>query len=229
MVAEFTESHETANMPDLAEIELLAADYSDRSIAMSGMTYALLLSSFTWWSQLWRWDNAGQEPTDVNIDRIQEIVDQAMVELMQNQRVGEIICYAGATPTNVLPCDGATYVGADYPELFALIDAAFISGDDFTVPDLRSRGVIGTGQGVSLTQRNIGATGGNEAVALTTNEMPAHVHGLNAVITTSVAGSFIPYLDIVSGIGGTTNSAGNGAAHENMHPFLALNFGIVAR
>lgn len=216
-------------MPDLAEIEILGASYTDKSIAMSGMTYALLLSCFTYLSPHWRWDNAGMTPTAADIDRIDEIVDQAMVELMQNQRVGEVICYLGSAPANVLPCDGTTYAGADYPELFALLDAAFINGSDFTLPDLRGRAIIGSGDGPTTTNRNVGDTGGSETHTLTLAEIPSHFHSMNATITVSTAGSWVPYADVVSGVGGTTNLAGGGGAHENMPPFMALNYGVVAR
>lgn len=216
-------------MFDLAEIEALGSGYSERGVVLSGMTYAVLLSCFGLLSPSWKWNNGGQSPTQADRDRIDEIVDGAMVELMQNQRVGEIICYAGSTPQNVLPCDGSSYVGTDYPELFALLDPVFISGPNFATPDLRGRGVIGSGSGSGLTGRSVNDAGGEESHVLTTGEMPSHSHGLNAVFQVTVAGAGVPYLDIVSGLGGTTNAAGGGGSHNNMQPFRALNYGIVAR
>lgn len=216
-------------MPDLAEIEVLGAIYTDKSIAMSGMTYGLLLSAFTFLSQAWRWDVSGMTPTAANKDRINEIVDQAMVELMQNQRVGEIITFLGSTPTNVLLCDGATYAGVDYPELFALIDTAFISGSNFVLPDLRGRSVVGAGAGGSLTTRNIGDVGGAETHALSSNELAIHPHGMNAAVSILTHGGFVPVTDVIFGAGGTTLAAGGGIGHNNMPPFAALNYGVVAR
>jgi microcystin-dependent protein len=43
-------------------------------------------------------------------------------------------------------------------------------------PDLRGRFILGSGQGVGLTNRTIGQTGGAETHVLTTNEIPSHTH-----------------------------------------------------
>ena len=92
--------------------------------------------------------------------------------------IGTIVAYATASaPTGCLPCDGESYLIADYPALAAALDAAFIvSGTHFKTPDLRGRTLIGAGTGIGLTTRAVGATGGAENHTLSIAEMPAHNH-----------------------------------------------------
>lgn len=129
----------------------------------------------------------------------------------------------GAQPSNWLLCDGSTYLLADYPGLAAIISPSLVSGDDFTVPDLRNRSVIGS----SITHLEY-QTGGAETHTLTTSELSAHYHPMNATLSILGHGGFLPVTDVVSGIGGTTNFEGGGAAHNNMSPFIALRYWLVA-
>jgi microcystin-dependent protein len=77
-------------------------------------------------------------------------------------------------------CNGAQYARSDYAILFGVIGLGFTVTDDgatFNVPDLRGRTPIGAGQGGGLTNRTLGAKGGEENHALSTVEMPSHSHG----------------------------------------------------
>ena len=61
----------------------------------------------------------------------------------------------------------------------AIVFSPYPLGDGsttFNVPDTRSAVIVGSGQGSGLTQRVLGATGGEETHALTTAEGPAHTH-----------------------------------------------------
>lgn len=214
---------------DYAEIIDLAANYTDRTIALSADSYAVVLSAFTWLSQSFRWTVNGGTPTAAEVDQIEALIAKVMTELMTNARIGEIVQFIGSTPPNVLPCDGSTYTGADYPELFAVLDAAFISGSDFTVPDLRGRSMIGAGAGASLTARGIGETGGAETHQLSIAEMPAHTHNVAG------AASQVDLVDVGAPLPGAvatpvvTSPTGGNGAHNNMQPFLAVNTGVVYR
>lgn len=142
---------------------------------------------------------------------------------------GEIIAYATTNaPTGTLACDGAGYLRVDYPNLYAVLATPFITdADHFVVPDLRSRSVVGVGQGSGLTDRAMNDDGGVETVALTEAQLTAHNHTLYTPDLVSIA---------ISGSGGfaasgvsltATNATGSSEAHENMHPFLALGYAIV--
>jgi len=144
--------------------------------------------------------------------------------------IGAILPYATASaPENTLACDGATYLRTAYPELYLLLDAAFIvDADSFTVPDLRGRVPIGNGQGSGLTLRAVGDTGGAETHMLTTSEMPAHTHAESTAVASLAEAPVVPIPAATPGIGITGSAGGNGA-HNNMPPFNTLRYCIVAR
>jgi microcystin-dependent protein len=85
-------------------------------------------------------------------------------------------------PTNFALCQGQTLTAAEsvYPALWAALPAAFKSGSDIILPDMRGRVNIGAGTGAGLTARTLGATGGTETHTLTQAEMPTHTHTQNA-------------------------------------------------
>lgn len=87
--------------------------------------------------------------------------------------IGVIFSYITAAPPRCsLPCDGSVYQIADYPQLAAALDPAFIvDALTFRVPDLRDKTVIGAG-----STRAVGDTGGAESVTLTTDQLPSHSH-----------------------------------------------------
>jgi len=143
---------------------------------------------------------------------------------------GAIIPYISETePSGWLKCDGTAVSRTTYSSLFAVVGTAFGSGDGsttFNLPDLRGRTVIGSGTGSGLTARTLAATGGAETHILSISEMPAHTHSYSnqpfmqdstSGGDTRPAGSNSSY---------TTGSTGGGAAHNNMQPFLVLNYMI---
>lgn len=147
--------------------------------------------------------------------------------------IGKVDCYAGALPGNVLLCDGASYQRVDYPELYSVLDSSFITdADNFVVPDLRGRSPIGAGSGPGLTTRAVGDTGGEESHQLSEGEMPSHTHTSHYHVLDFDVESLEPGLpQTVSGPWGatTTGATGGDGAHNNMQPFVALKWGIVAR
>lgn len=89
---------------------------------------------------------------------------------------------ASVAPTGWLICNGAAISRSTYAALFAAIGTAFGPGDGsttFNLPDCRGRTVIGAGQGAGLTNRALGATGGEEKHTVTAAEMPSHTHAIN--------------------------------------------------
>jgi len=159
--------------------------------------------------------------------------------------LGQIIAAAVAvTPDDHLLCDGSLYEVADYPELAAVLAPTYLIGvDGFRVPDLRGRTVIGAGTGAGLTARAIDAGGGFEGVVLGVPQMPAHTHPAAFTTPAVPKGAVVNEGGAMSGsnfglLGGGAgvryqfaqqSSQGGGLAHENMQPFRALNYYIVAR
>lgn len=145
--------------------------------------------------------------------------------------IGAILPYVTAsTPPNCLVCDGTSYLRVDYPALYAVLAPAFITdADHFHVPDLRGRASIGTGTGTGLTARAMGDSGGAERVTLSLSETPSHSHGYTPAVAAIINGGLeAPAASAVPGIA-STGSAGGDGSHENMAPFLAVGFCIIAR
>jgi microcystin-dependent protein len=154
---------------------------------------------------------------------------------MANPYVGEIRMFAGNfAPVGWAFCDGALLSISQNAVLFQLIGTTYGGNgiDTFALPDLRGRVPVHIGAGFPLAQ-----TGGEEQVTLTVNQIPVHAHVPQANSATgtqtSPAGnvwassSKFPYSANAPGAVMATqaiSSAGGGHAHDNMIPFLTVNF-----
>jgi len=145
--------------------------------------------------------------------------------------IGAIIAYATAdAPLDTLACDGATYDRVDFPLLYDALDSAFIvDADTFTVPDLQGRAIIGTGGGTSLTARAMGDSAGTEQHTLSVTEIPGHTHGEGIAVPTLINGGLEAPASSATSSTGTTGSTGGDGPHNNMMPYQALRYCIVAR
>lgn len=148
---------------------------------------------------------------------------------------GLVQMYAGSSePSGWLFCNGQAVPRSTYSALFNEIGTTFGAGNGsttFNVPDIRDRSPLGArdmgatdAARVSNYDTALGDTGGEDQHTLTEAEMPSHAHaqdgGNNAGTSTQ---------DFRSGSGenlrsNTSSSTGGDAPHNNMHPFLALNF-----
>ncbi|HWI64813.1 MAG TPA: tail fiber protein [Symbiobacteriaceae bacterium] len=155
--------------------------------------------------------------------------------------IGEIRMFGGNfAPVGWAFCDGQTLNIAQNDVLFALIGTTY-GGDGqttFKLPDLRGRIPIHRGQNPATgTTYNMGAPGGVESVVLGTNNLPAHTHqalgnSANGTADTPAqnvwAGSALNQF-VASAPNATMNVAllspvGNNQPHDNMMPFLTVNF-----
>lgn len=160
--------------------------------------------------------------------------------------IGAIYPFASAqAPANTLICDGSTYLKADYPELYAALDSAFIvDSTHFTVPDLRARVPVGAGATLAgFGSLAVGQTGGEAQHQLTTAELAAHshttsphTHSESTAVATIINGgleapaaSATPSIGVTGGASPSTNNEGGDTAHNNVQPFVALKYCIVAR
>ncbi len=161
---------------------------------------------------------------------------------MSSPFIGEIALVGfNFAPAGWAFCDGSLLQIAEYDALFALIGTTY-GGDGqttFALPDLRSRVPIHVGTrpgGVTYVQ---GQTGGNENIALSTSQMPAHSHTASGKgasgDTTSPAGAVWAASSTNDQVyqtaapnrtmaGGALANTGSSQGHNNRQPYLGLNY-----
>jgi microcystin-dependent protein len=160
--------------------------------------------------------------------------------------IGEVVTFASSSSPSAkwLQCDGASVLRSDYPDLFAVIGSSFGSVDSthFNVPDLRGRVSVGAGTGPGLSTYAVGDAGGEETHVLTVGELASHghtdaghTHSESTTVPTAITiGPGAPAPSAVGAVGVTgsgsasiTNS-GSDSPHNNLQPYLALSYFIVA-
>ena len=145
--------------------------------------------------------------------------------------VGAIQMYGGATaPKGWLLCDGSAVSRTTYAKLFEVLGTAYGEGDGsttFNVPNLQGRFALG-----ASANKALGVTGGEETHTLTTAEMPSHRHHIplyNKQITAK-SGTGMTFDRMIWWNGGTglpnlnTDGSGSTNAHNNMPPYIAVNY-----
>jgi microcystin-dependent protein len=160
---------------------------------------------------------------------------------MAQPYVGEIRMFAGNfPPSGWMFCDGATLAISENETLFQLIGTTY-GGDGqstFNLPDLRGRVPIHQGTGSSGTSYQMGEMSGVETVTLTTQQTPQHNHALTATQTAGtqpnpggniLANSQGPQPYLQENPDGQLNNqaiqpAGGSQPHENMQPYLGINY-----
>ena len=153
---------------------------------------------------------------------------------------GSVQAWAGtsAVPSGWLLADGRILNISDYPRLAAALGATYGGNGTttFGIPDLRGRAVYGVNSGTFST---LGQVGGEEMHTLTLNEIPSHEHnnGIASIMPGEVAGWFGGFnmttgWDSIANNGDDSYGAGTfysgyqggGAAHNNLPPYIALNY-----
>lgn len=140
-------------------------------------------------------------------------------------------------------CDGQILPINQNQSLYSLLGTTY-GGDgrtSFALPDLRGRTPIHVGRSNGGIDHLPGEKGGEETHTLTLAETPQHDHGvqastapadLNAPTGAVLGGALNLYAPDAAGTPlqpiapATLSSAGGSQAHENMQPFIALNFCI---
>lgn len=153
--------------------------------------------------------------------------------------IGEIRVFALTfTPAGWAPCDGRLLSIAQNQALFAILGPTY-GGDgrtNFALPNLNGRAPMGTGSGPGLTPRKLGESGGEAAVTLKPDQAQ-HSHLIN--VSSQPATSSDPADNVFAAspksyapVGKTApnNSViaptGGGQPHNNMQPYLPLNYCI---
>ncbi|MDE3177651.1 MAG: phage tail protein [Pseudomonadota bacterium] len=171
---------------------------------------------------------------------------------MSDQFLAEIRIFPfNFAPTGWLQCNGQLLPISQYAALFSLI-GTYYGGNgtsNFQLPNLQGRAPVDQGAGPGLSIYNVGDSAGTPTIALTAAESGVHSHTLNAdnEIATSPSPSNAIYMQGHWAVSSTSKgqiaaysaqppnsnlnagaiaSAGSGQPHNNMMPYLAVNFCI---
>ncbi len=165
---------------------------------------------------------------------------------MADAYIGEIRVFAGNfAPRGWAFCNGDLMSIAQNTALFSILGTMY-GGDGkntFALPNLMGRAPMGQGRGPGLTDRRVGAMVGSSEVTLIEPEIPAHNHHANAI---QAPGELLDPTDnfwseTQPGRSGEQESvyaatpttsmspmvlstAGATQPHNNMQPYLAMNF-----
>lgn len=143
-------------------------------------------------------------------------------------------------------CNGQLMPISQNTALFSLLGTKY-GGDGkatFALPDLQGRAAMHPGQGSGLSLlHDLGEQGGSDQVTLLQSDIPSHVHTLQAAGNNATQGTLTNNVALGTTAGGAlyqtqTGSnlvpmsanalapVGGGLPHNNMQPYLTLNFCI---
>jgi len=162
---------------------------------------------------------------------------------MANPFVAEIRIFTGNfAPFGWAMCNGQLLPISQNTALFSLLGTTF-GGDgksNFALPNLQGASPLGWGQGAGLSDRTLGESGGEPTVTLTQSQIPSHSHtveGAAGADTASPSGATFGSAPrgrasaygaasgtLVQMNANAVATAGGGQPHDNMPPYLALNF-----
>jgi microcystin-dependent protein len=165
---------------------------------------------------------------------------------MSDQFLAEIRIFPfNFPPTGWAFCDGQIMPLSQNTALFALLGTTY-GGDGkstFALPDLAGNAPMHPGQGQGLTERFLGESSGVESITLLTSEIPVHTHVMKANTfdpadlntptpsrVLALSQGVAAYQPSTAGAGlmafQALPPAGGGLPHNNMQPYLTLNFCI---
>ena len=164
---------------------------------------------------------------------------------MSDQFVAEIRIFPfNFPPTGWAFCDGQLMPISQNTALFSLLGTVY-GGDGkstFALPDMQGNAPMQPGQGQGLSLRDLGELSGTESITLLVSEMPLHTHVLNADNADPAESNDVTNNAMCRSKNGNAYTAnlnpttlmafqglppaGGGLPHNNMQPYLTLNFCI---
>lgn len=166
---------------------------------------------------------------------------------MSDQFVAEIRIFPfNFPPTGWAFCDGQLMPLSQNTALFSLLGTTY-GGDGkstFALPDMQGNAPMQPGQGQGLSLRDLGEMSGVESITLLQSEIPVHTHSITAhngdqadaqnpspnTALAQSANGFAYQANTSANLTALAPQAlapaGGGLPHNNMQPYLTLNFCI---
>lgn len=170
---------------------------------------------------------------------------------MANQFLGQLMLVGfNFAPRGWAQCAGQILPISQNTALFSLLGTYYGGNgtNNFALPNLQGRCALGMGQGAGLSAYDLGQMGGSATATLTASNIPAHTHTVNAVegreeSGTDPAGNTFGKSDTTTGAVYNNSqltpgqlaamspatlapAAGGNLPHNNMMPYLTLNWVI---
>ena len=137
-------------------------------------------------------------------------------------------------------CNGQVLPIGQFTALFSLLGTTYGGNGrtNFALPDLQGMSPMGQGDGAGLMPSTLGQTGGTATVTLFTSQIPAHTH--QALGVAHAGSARVPsgatwakprrdsYTSATSSLtamnAGALAPSGGGQPHNNLPPYLVVNF-----
>lgn len=206
-------------------------------------------------------ESAWEQDGNLTPEETAQIFKRMYLDIQEERdcMIGEIRAFLRSElPVGILPCDGSTFERVDYPRLYELIPPAFhLDADHFRTPDLRRRGLFGSGDSGEFGDIDLGDFAGSESQTLEVANLAEHTHTTNPHTHTDAGHSHTysaPIADLPGvspgevvfsvpnpfpGLTGTgfaaiqpetveVNATGEGEPFEILNPVMGVTWGIVA-
>jgi microcystin-dependent protein len=147
-------------------------------------------------------------------------------------------------PTGWATCDGQILPLSQNTALFSLLGTTYGGNgkSNFALPNMQGNAPMHPGQGQGLSLHDLGEIGGSQSVTLLESEIPAHSHTVNAggyfdigdtnvqsgnILAKSASGfAYAAAQNLTFMSPSALPPAGASFPHNNMQPYLTLNFCI---
>ncbi len=194
----------------------------------------------------------GKDINTGTISQLNSINNVLLLTSVASTAVGTITQFAGTTaPGGWAICNGDAISRTLYSALYDVIGITYGSGNGtttFNLPDLRTRVPVGLNS--SGTFNILGVTGGAETVTLDTTMIPSHTHlqysdttaanlappystgtaltntntPAKNTVQASVNGNYVTTSTSGTATVGLTSATGGGLAHNNLQPYIVVNY-----
>ncbi len=137
-------------------------------------------------------------------------------------------------------CDGQILPISQNTALFSLLGTTYggNGNSNFALPNLQGSAPMMPGQGAGLSLHDLGEVSGSQTITLLQTEIPSHTHSMNGLNDSGISDTPGEQLPAQGKFYSNTNSnrvnmndralsvSGGSLPHNNMQPYLTVNFCI---